>query len=90
MGTSVRTDVVTVTVIGVAPATSTGLAEAKQVAPCGKPLQLKVTGCENPPSGEIVSEYVAGCPAEIVALGCGAEIVKSGLCWKPVPVSETI
>jgi len=79
---------VIVTVIGVVPPTVTGLDEAKQAAPRGKPLQLKVTDCENPPREEIVSAYVADWPAEIVALGCEVEIVKSGPC--PVPLRETI
>jgi hypothetical protein len=80
---------ITVTVVVVVPPGVTGLAVAEQLAPFGRPLQLRVTGWANPPIEEIVRLNCADLPAGTEAEVGTAEKVKSDCCPNPVPVSRT-
>jgi hypothetical protein len=82
--------VLTITVTVVGPLGVTGFAVVdEQLAAFGRPLQLSVIGCANPPTGEIVRLNCADFPAGTAAEVGAAEKVKSD-CWpNPVPVSRT-
>lgn len=86
----VRAPVVIASVTFVGPLSVTGFEEASHEAAAGKPLQVSPTAWENVPVGVNVSVKSAVCPAEIVALGGCALIVKSFCTPTPVPVSMTI
>src|ERR1700757_2527975 len=91
-GTNVRSAVftITVTVVDDVPLGVTGFAVVdEQLAPAGRPLQLRVIGCASPPIGVIVRLNCADLPAGTAAEVGVAENVKSD-CWpNPVPVSRT-
>lgn len=91
-GARVRTAVVIVsaTGVGAVPVGVTGLGENEQAAKRGKPLQLRATGCKNPPVEENWRLKVAVWPAGMAELDGRADSVKSD-CWpSPVPVRRTI
>ena len=70
--------IVTMTGIEAAPVGVTGFGETTQVAPRGKPLQVRLIGCEYPLTGMTCTVKVADCPADTDALGAAVTMEKSG------------
>ena len=91
-GTCVRRPVkmVSVEVDPPEPVGVSALGENEQLAATGKPLQLRVTGCENPENEVRVTSIAVEFPAATVADEGVAVIPKSDCCPTPVPVSKTI
>jgi hypothetical protein len=60
--------VIVITIVAAPPAGVTDAGAKSQVDSTGSPEQANVTGALNPPVGVIFTMYVAGCPADTVAI----------------------
>jgi hypothetical protein len=68
--------VIVITIVAAPPAGVTDAGAKSQVDSAGSPEHANVTGALNPPVGVMFTMYVAGCPADTVAIAGVAATIK--------------